>query len=188
MAEMFYDDDADLGLLSGKTVAIIGYGSQGHAHALSLRDSGVDVRVGLKEGSRSRAKAEAEGLRVLNVADAVAEADLIMILAPDQHQRAAFGVRGRGQPGAEPGHALDVGRPELDQHDAIEQEGLDTLDDHLPAARHQVGELPVLGAHDLIQRQLDLSLHLARDRQRDVVVQLLGWRQFLHFVAHSPPL
>nr|WP_217500835.1 ketol-acid reductoisomerase [Arthrobacter sp. C9C5] len=87
---MFYDDDADLSIIQGRTVAVIGYGSQGHAHALSLRDSGVDVRVGLKEDSKSRAKAEAEGLRVLNVADAVAEADLIMILTPDQVQRHVY--------------------------------------------------------------------------------------------------
>ncbi len=87
---MFYDDDADLSIIQGRTVAVIGYGSQGHAHALSLRDSGVDVRVGLKEGSKSRAKAEAEGLRVLSVADAAAEADLIMILTPDQVQRSVY--------------------------------------------------------------------------------------------------
>ena len=87
MAEMFYDDDADLSIIQGRSVAIIGYGSQGHAHALNLRDSGVDVRVGLREGSPSRAKAEAEGLRVVEVAQAVEEADLIMILAPDQVQR-----------------------------------------------------------------------------------------------------
>lgn len=90
MTEMFYDDDADLSIIQGRSVAVIGYGSQGHAHALSLRDSGVDVRVGLKEGSKSRAKAEAEGLRVLNVADAVAEADLIMVLTPDQVQRHVY--------------------------------------------------------------------------------------------------
>ncbi len=87
MAEMFYDDDADLSLIQGKNVAVIGYGSQGHAHALNLRDSGVDVRVGLKEGSKSIAKAEEEGLRVLTVAEAVEEADVIVILAPDQFQR-----------------------------------------------------------------------------------------------------
>ena len=74
MAEMFYDDDADLSIIQGKKVAVIGYGSQGHAHALNLRDSGVDVRVGLAEGSRSRAKAEAEGLTVRTVAEATAEA------------------------------------------------------------------------------------------------------------------
>jgi len=90
MAQMFYDSDADLSIIQGRTVAVIGYGSQGHAHALSLRDSGVDVRVGLKEGSASRAKAEAEGLRVLSVADAAAEADVIMILAPDQYQRTIY--------------------------------------------------------------------------------------------------
>ena len=84
--EIFYDDDADLSIIQGRKVAVIGYGSQGHAHALSLRDSGVDVRVGLREGSRSRAKAEDEGLRVLTAAAASAEADLIMLLAPDTAQ------------------------------------------------------------------------------------------------------
>ncbi len=90
MAEMFYDDDADLALIQGKNVAVIGYGSQGHAHALSLRDSGVDVRVGLQPDSKSRAKAEAEGLRVLTPSEAVQEADVVVILAPDQHQRKLY--------------------------------------------------------------------------------------------------
>ncbi|HMQ39488.1 MAG TPA: NAD(P)-binding domain-containing protein, partial [Micropruina sp.] len=90
MAEMFYDDDADLSIIQNRVVAVIGYGSQGHAHALSLRDSGVDVRVGLRPGSKSAAKAEAEGLRVLPVDQAAAEADLIMILAPDQYQRTIY--------------------------------------------------------------------------------------------------
>ena len=90
VAEMFYDDDADLALIQGKNVAVIGYGSQGHAHALSLRDSGVDVRVGLQPGSTSRAKAEAEGLRVVTPAEAAEEADVIVILAPDQHQRKLY--------------------------------------------------------------------------------------------------
>ncbi len=84
---MYHEEDADLSIIQGRKVAIIGYGSQGHAHALNLRDSGVDVRVGLKEGSPSRAKAEAEGLRVTSVADAVKEANVIMILAPDHLQR-----------------------------------------------------------------------------------------------------
>ncbi len=90
MAEMFYDDDADLSLIQGKNVAVIGYGSQGHAHALSLRDSGVDVRIGLQPGSKSRDKAEAEGLRVLTPREAAEESDLIVILAPDQHQRKLY--------------------------------------------------------------------------------------------------
>ena len=90
MAEMFYDDDADLSVVQGRNVAVIGYGSQGHAHALNLRDSGVDVRVGLAEGSASRAKAEAEGLTVKSVADAVKEADLVVILTPDQVQRHVY--------------------------------------------------------------------------------------------------
>ncbi|MFD8498997.1 ketol-acid reductoisomerase [Amycolatopsis sp. NPDC059657] len=85
--EIFYDDDADLSIIQGRKVAVIGYGSQGHAHALSLRDSGVDVRIGLPEGSKSRAKAEEQGLRVLTPAEASKEADLIMILAPDTKQR-----------------------------------------------------------------------------------------------------
>jgi ketol-acid reductoisomerase len=88
--EIFYDDDADLALVQGRKVAILGYGSQGHAHALNLRDSGVDVRVGLPEGSKSRAAAEAEGLRVVTPAEAAAEADLIMVLAPDTVQRHLF--------------------------------------------------------------------------------------------------
>ena len=104
---MFYDDDADLSIIQGRTVAVIGYGSQGHAHALSLRDSGVDVRVGLKEDSKSRAKAEAEGLRVLNVADAVAEADLIMVLTPDQVQRHVYAED--IAPNLQPGDALFFG-------------------------------------------------------------------------------
>ncbi|GII20729.1 ketol-acid reductoisomerase [Planosporangium mesophilum] len=86
-AEVYYDDDADLSVIQGRKVAVIGYGSQGHAHALSLRDSGVDVRVGLPEGSKSRAKAEEQGLRVVTPAEAAAEADVIMILAPDTAQR-----------------------------------------------------------------------------------------------------
>jgi ketol-acid reductoisomerase len=89
-AEIFYDDDADLSLVQRRTVAVIGYGSQGHAHALSLRDSGVDVRVGLPESSRSRPKAADEGLPVVTPAQAATEADLIMMLAPDTAQRHVY--------------------------------------------------------------------------------------------------
>ncbi|HOC12840.1 MAG TPA: ketol-acid reductoisomerase [Propionicimonas sp.] len=104
MAEMFYDADADLSIIAGRNVAVIGYGSQGHAHALSLRDSGVDVRVGLREGSKSWAKAEAEGLRVVTPAQAAEEADLIMILAPDQVQRHLY--KEAIEPNLVPGDAL----------------------------------------------------------------------------------
>jgi len=83
---IYYDDDADLGLVQARKVAVMGYGSQGHAHALNLRDSGVDVVVGLPEGSASRGRAEAEGLSVLTPAEAARQADLIMILAPDANQ------------------------------------------------------------------------------------------------------
>ena len=86
MAKIYYQQDCDLGRLDGKTVAIIGYGSQGHAHALNLKDSGVNVVVGLYEGSKSAAKAEAQGLKVLSVAEAAKAADVIMILIPDEKQ------------------------------------------------------------------------------------------------------
>jgi ketol-acid reductoisomerase len=89
-AEVYYDDDADLALVAGKKVAVIGYGSQGHAHALSLRDSGVEVRIGLPEGSRSREKAEEQGLAVGTPAEVSAWADLIMVLAPDTAQRKIY--------------------------------------------------------------------------------------------------
>jgi ketol-acid reductoisomerase len=87
---MYYDADANLDILAGKTIAIIGYGSQGHAHALNLKDSGMDVIVGLYTGSKSAAKAEAAGLTVKSVADASAAADLIMILLPDEVQRTIY--------------------------------------------------------------------------------------------------
>ena len=90
MAEIFYDSDADLSVIQGKKVAIVGYGSQGHAHAQNLRDSGVEVVIALKEGSKSAPKAQEDGFEVLSVADATRWADLIMILAPDQHQRGIY--------------------------------------------------------------------------------------------------
>src|SRR5437763_14153973 len=89
-ATVWYEKDADASLMAGRKVAIIGYGSQGHAHALNLRDSGIDVRVGLRPGSSSKAKAEGAGLPVRTVADASAEADLIMILLPDTEQASVY--------------------------------------------------------------------------------------------------
>jgi ketol-acid reductoisomerase len=83
MANVYYEKDADPSIIAGRKVAVLGYGSQGHAHALNLKESGVDVRVGLREGSSSRAKAEEAGLKVMDVAAAAAEADLIMMLLPD---------------------------------------------------------------------------------------------------------
>jgi ketol-acid reductoisomerase len=87
---IYYDDDADLSLIEGRKVAVLGYGSQGHAHALNLRSSGVDVRVGLREGSSSWAKAEAAGLRVLEIGKACDEADVIMVLLPDTEQARVY--------------------------------------------------------------------------------------------------
>jgi ketol-acid reductoisomerase len=89
-ATVYYEADADRSIIQGRKVAVIGYGSQGHGHALNLKDSGIDVRVGLREGSSSVAKAQAAGLRVLPIAPAVAEADIIMILAPDTEQKAIY--------------------------------------------------------------------------------------------------
>ncbi|QZN86554.1 ketol-acid reductoisomerase [Cellulomonas sp. C5510] len=126
MAELFYDDDADLSVIQSKKVAVIGYGSQGHAHALNLRDSGVDVTVGLREGSSSRAKAENEGLAVAGVAEAVQGADVVVILAPDQVQRHIY--RDEIAPNLKDGAALVFGhgfnirfgyiKPEAD-HDIV---------------------------------------------------------------------
>jgi len=90
MAKISYEKDADPALLASRRVAVIGYGSQGHAHALNLKDSGIDVRVGLREGSSSRAKAEAVGLRVATVAEATSEADVVMILLPDTEQKSVY--------------------------------------------------------------------------------------------------
>ena len=90
MANIYYDSDADLSLLKGKKIAVIGYGSQGHAHALNLKDSGQDVRVGLHEGSKSWNKVKEAGLPVMTVAEAAKEADIIMIVAPDTKQRAIY--------------------------------------------------------------------------------------------------
>lgn len=90
MARMYYDEDANLDLLAGKTIAIIGYGSQGHAHALNLKDSGLNVIVGLYPGSKSAEKAQAAGLTVKNVGDAANAADFIMILLPDEVQKTVY--------------------------------------------------------------------------------------------------
>ncbi|MCE7884486.1 MAG: ketol-acid reductoisomerase [Actinobacteria bacterium ATB1] len=104
VAVIYYDDDADLSLITSRKVAILGYGSQGHAHAQNLKDSGVDVRVGLREGSSSWARAERDGLRVVTAEQACEEADLIMVLVPDQSQKDLYD---------------DVIEPRLDDGDAL---------------------------------------------------------------------
>ncbi|MEJ2094335.1 MAG: ketol-acid reductoisomerase, partial [Gammaproteobacteria bacterium] len=101
---IYYDKDADISLIQGKKVTIIGYGSQGHAHANNLKDSGVDVCVGLREGSASAKKAEKAGISVKSIADAVAWADVVMILAPDEHQAALY--RDQVEPNIKKGSAL----------------------------------------------------------------------------------
>jgi len=107
VAEIYYDNDADLSIIQGKKVAVIGYGSQGHAHAQNLRDSGVEVVIGLKEGSKSKPKAEEAGFQVLSAADAAKWADVIVILAPDQVQRHLYADD--VQPNLEEGNALVFG-------------------------------------------------------------------------------
>jgi len=107
MAEIFYDKDADLSIIQGKKVAVIGYGSQGHAHAQNLRDSGVEVRIGLKPDSKSVAKAEEAGFTVQPSAEAAKWADVVVILAPDQHQRGLYAADIRDN--LEPGNALVFG-------------------------------------------------------------------------------
>jgi ketol-acid reductoisomerase len=104
MATVYYDTDADLSLIQARKIAVLGYGSQGHAHALSLRDSGCEVKVGLPEGSRSAKRAEAAGLEVVRPADASAWADVIMVLTPDTTQRKLYAEA--IEPNLQPGDAL----------------------------------------------------------------------------------
>ncbi len=104
MATVYYDDEADLSLIQSRKIAVLGYGSQGHAHALNLRDSGCDVRVGLPEGSRSRERAQAAGLTVQTPEQACAWADLIMVLTPDTGQRSLYADA--IAPNLKPGDAL----------------------------------------------------------------------------------
>jgi len=107
VAEIFYDKDADLSIVSGRKVAVLGFGSQGHAHALNLKDSGVDVVVGLLEGSKSRAKAQEQGLTVMTPAEAVKWANVIVVLAPDPKQRDLY--TNDIEPNLEDGDALVFG-------------------------------------------------------------------------------
>ncbi|MFD1536324.1 ketol-acid reductoisomerase [Nonomuraea guangzhouensis] len=167
---MYYDDQADLSIIQGRHVAVLGYGSQGHAHALSLRDSGVDVRVGLPEGSKSREKAENDGLRVLTPSEAVEEANLTMILAPDHIQRHLYADH--VAPNLVEGDALFFGHGLNIRYGLIEApEGVDVCmvapkgPGHLVRRQFEAGRgVPVLVAveKDASGKALDLALSYAK--------------------------
>ncbi|MEU4512152.1 ketol-acid reductoisomerase [Nonomuraea sp. AD125B] len=167
---MYYDDQADLSIIQGRHVAVLGYGSQGHAHALSLRDSGVDVRVGLPEGSKSREKAENDGLRVLTPAEAVEEANLTMILAPDHIQRDLYAQH--VAPNLVEGDALFFGHGLNIRYGLIEApEGVDVCmvapkgPGHLVRRQFEAGRgVPCLVAveKDASGKALDLALSYAK--------------------------
>lgn len=170
MTEIFYDDQADLSIIQGRHVAVLGYGSQGHAHALSLRDSGVDVRVGLPEGSKSREKAENDGLRVLTPSEAVEEANLTMILAPDHIQRHLYAEH--VAPNLVEGDALFFGHGLNIRYGLIEApEGVDVCmvapkgPGHLVRRQFEAGRgVPCLVAveKDASGKALDLALSYAK--------------------------
>ena len=123
---IYYDKDADLSLIQSRKVTIIGYGSQGHAHANNLKDSGVDVTVGLRPGSGSAAKAENAGLRVKPIDEAVKQADLVMILAPDEHQAALY--REQIAPNIKHGAALAFAHGfNIHFEQIVPREGLDVI-------------------------------------------------------------
>ncbi|WP_188191925.1 ketol-acid reductoisomerase [Nonomuraea sp. SYSU D8015] len=167
---MYYDDQADLSIIQGRHVAVLGYGSQGHAHALSLRDSGVDVRVGLPEGSKSREKAENDGLRVLTPSEAVEEANLTMILAPDHIQRDLYAQH--VAPNLVEGDALFFGHGLNIRYGLIEApEGVDVCmvapkgPGHLVRRQFEAGRgVPCLVAveKDASGKALDLALSYAK--------------------------
>jgi ketol-acid reductoisomerase len=140
MSEIFYESDADLALLDGKTVAVIGYGSQGHAHALNLKESGVDVVVGLRPDSKSRAEAEAAGLEVLDVADAASRGDVVMILLPDEKQAEVWEQEIRD--GIAPGNLLLFAHGFTIHFDQID-----------PPAEVDVGMVAPKGPGHLVRRQ-----------------------------------
>ena len=170
VTEIYYDDQADLSIIQGRHVAVLGYGSQGHAHALSLRDSGVDVRVGLPEGSKSREKAENDGLRVLTPSEAVEEANLTMILAPDHIQRHLYADH--VAPNLVEGDALFFGHGLNIRYGLIEApEGVDVCmvapkgPGHLVRRQFEAGRgVPVLVAveKDASGKALDLALSYAK--------------------------
>jgi ketol-acid reductoisomerase len=170
VTDIYYDDQADLSIIQGRHVAVLGYGSQGNAHALSLRDSGVDVRVGLPEGSKSREKAENDGLRVLTPSEAVEEANLTMILAPDHIQRHLYADH--VAPNLVEGDALFFGHGLNIRYGLIEPpEGVDVCmvapkgPGHLVRRQFEAGRgVPCLVAveNDASGKALDLALSYAK--------------------------
>jgi ketol-acid reductoisomerase len=140
--EMFYEDDADLAPLEDKTVAILGYGSQGHAHALNLKDSGIDVVVGLRPDSSSRAEAEAQGLEVLDVAEAASRGDVVMILLPDEKQAEIW--ESEIKDGIVPGNLLMFAHGFAIRFDQIQ-----------PPAGVDVGMVAPKGPGHLVRRQFE---------------------------------
>jgi ketol-acid reductoisomerase len=140
--QMFYEADADMAPLEGKTVAILGYGSQGHAHALNLKDSGIDVVVGLRPDSSSRAAAEAEGLEVLDVADAASKGDVVMILLPDERQAEIW--ESEIKDGIAPGNLLMFAHGFAIRFDQIE-----------PPAGVDIGMVAPKGPGHMVRRQFE---------------------------------
>ena len=138
-ATIWYEKDADLSVFDGKKVAILGYGSQGHAHALNLRDSGVDVVVGLRPTSKSVEYAKEQGLEVKPVAEAVAEADVVMILLPDQYQAAVY--KKDVEPNLKPGAAHHLGKRHRTEHQAGRRRRLRSWLQH-PLRLHQADRGP----------------------------------------------
>ena len=155
-ARIYYDNDADPAALAGQTVAIIGYGSQGHAHALNLHESGIDVVVGLKPGSKSRSLAEDAGLRVAGVGEAVEAADVVMILVPDTEQKAVYDdYQAVNQtPGVTPGLGLDV--PETATTVRVQDGKTLTTDGPFVEMKEALGGYLVFEADDL-----DAAIELA---------------------------
>jgi ketol-acid reductoisomerase len=164
MAQLYYDNQADLGRLKGRPIAIIGFGSQGHAHALSLHDSGLDVRVGLYEGSKSWPKVEAAGLKAMTVADATKEAQIIMILTPDTGQAALY--RDHIGPHLTPGKTLMFAHGfNIRYGQIVPPEGVDVSMVAPKAPGHRVREVFEQGGGvpALIAVQQDASGHAKED-------------------------
>ena len=144
MVNVYYDSDVDMGVLGAKTIAVIGYGSQGHAHSLNLKDNGLDVIVGLYQGSRSRSAAEEAGLKVADVADAAAAADVVMVVIPDHVQGRTY--RDEIEPNLQPGNALMVAHGfSIHYREIVPPDNVDVMMVAPKAPGHRMRELFVDG-------------------------------------------